>query len=157
MLSQGFAYSQPLGVVGRGRGEESVERVVARDDEAGNVGEELATNVEDDEEEVEGGKAKSSVGLGEASLLLKVVENGVLGKLWRGKLGVSDDDAQIEEECDRAARPERGRRGDAYLLVENPEVVLRLFLGRRHDCCCCCELTTKSGLSCMLFVGGAKG
>lgn len=63
--------------------EESVHGVVAGDDETGEVGEKLPTKVEDDEEEVESSNADGCVSLGNASLLLKLVQGGVLGQLSR--------------------------------------------------------------------------
>jgi hypothetical protein len=81
----GGTNSQPLGIIlGVGR-EEGLERVVPGDDEAGKVSEQLATEVEDDEEEVERRDADGSVGLGDASLLLDVVQGGVLGELGQGR------------------------------------------------------------------------
>lgn len=70
-----------MGVIGLGLGEESLERVVTRDDEASKVDEELASNVEEDEEEVEGTETEDDVDLGDGALLLKVVEGRVLGQL----------------------------------------------------------------------------
>jgi hypothetical protein len=58
-----------------------LQGVVSRDDEACKVSEELAAEVEDDEEEVESGQSNGSVGFGHARLLLYVVQGGVLGKL----------------------------------------------------------------------------
>lgn len=70
-----------MGIVHLGDGEQSLQRVVARDDEAGDVGQELATEVEDDEEEVQGDKTNDGVDLGDRGLLLEVVESRVLGEL----------------------------------------------------------------------------
>lgn len=75
------AYCEPLRVVDLAGAEESVERVVAGDDEAGNVDEELAGDVEENEKEVEAGKTEQGVDLGDGRLLLEVVEGGVLGQL----------------------------------------------------------------------------
>jgi hypothetical protein len=72
---------EPLGVVDLAGAEQGVERVVAGDDESSNVDEELASNVEEDEEEVEADEAEDGVDLGNGGLLLKVVEGGVLGQL----------------------------------------------------------------------------
>lgn len=76
-----MTYGQPLSVISLARCEQSFERVVARDDETSQVGQELAGKVEDDEEEVEGGHTNDGVGLGHTGLLLQVVEGWVLGKL----------------------------------------------------------------------------
>ena len=70
-----------MGVIGLGLGEESLERVVAGDEEASKVDEELASNVEEDEEEVEGTETEDDVDLGDGALLLEVVEGRVLGQL----------------------------------------------------------------------------
>lgn len=70
-----------MGVIGLGLGEQSLERVVTRDDEASKVDEELASDVEEDEEEVEGTETEDDVDLGDGALLLKVVEGRVLGQL----------------------------------------------------------------------------
>lgn len=86
-----MAHSQPLRVVRGAGGEESIERVVAGDDEASQVGEELATEVEDDEEDVDDNEADEGVGLGNADLRLNVVQGGVLGELCGGRPMVSTD------------------------------------------------------------------
>lgn len=76
-----WTYGQPLGVVLLVRSEQGIDGVVARDNETGKVGQELTTEVEDDEEEVEGGDADDGVRLGDVGLLLEVVQGGVLGQL----------------------------------------------------------------------------
>jgi hypothetical protein len=63
--------------------EQGVERVVAGNDEAGNVDEEGAADVEEDQEEVDANKAENGVDLGDRRLPLQVVEGGVLGQLER--------------------------------------------------------------------------
>lgn len=73
---------QPLSVIDLAGAEQGIERVVAGNDEAGNVDEELAGNVEEDEEEVEAGETEDGVDLGDRRLLLKVVEGGVFGQLF---------------------------------------------------------------------------
>lgn len=78
-------YSQPLSIIRSIMREEGVERVVARDDEASKVGEQLAAQVEDDEEEVQRSETDSAVGLRYAGLLLDVVEGGVFGQLEGGR------------------------------------------------------------------------
>jgi len=70
-----------LSVIDLAGAEESGQRVVAGDNKARDVNEELAGDVEEDEEEVEGSKAQDRVDLGHRSLLLKVVEGGVLRQL----------------------------------------------------------------------------
>lgn len=95
---KGITYGQPLRVVLLVVGEESSEGVVSGDDEAGEVGEELATEVEDDEEEVKSTNTDDGIGLGNAGLSFQVVERGILGQL---SLRVRMSDARIEsiEQC----------------------------------------------------------
>ena len=50
-----------LSIIHLADAEESIKRVVGRDDEAGRVDEELATDVEEDEEEVDAGEPKKDV------------------------------------------------------------------------------------------------
>jgi len=73
---------QPLGIIVLVMGKQGVERIVSRDDETGNVGEELAAEVKQDEEEVERDRANNGVGLGDRGLFLEVVESRVLGELF---------------------------------------------------------------------------
>ena len=79
-------HGQPLGVILLVGGKQRSGGVVGRKNEAGKVGQELAAEVEDDEEEVEGDDADNGVGLGNTSLPLQVVQGGVLGKLSRSAL-----------------------------------------------------------------------
>jgi len=72
---------QPLSVIARFCGEQSLERVVGGDRKADGVDEEVGGDVEEDQEEVEGSKAKDDVDLGHIGLPLKVVEGRVLGEL----------------------------------------------------------------------------
>lgn len=62
-----------LSIVDLARTEQRRERVVAGEDEAGNVHEECAANVEEDKEEVQRSQAEDNVDLGDGSLLLQVV------------------------------------------------------------------------------------
>lgn len=71
-----------LCVIGLASGEQCVERVVARDDEAGQVNKEFTGNVEENQEGVNTDQTKDHVDLGDGGLTLKVVEDRVLGKLW---------------------------------------------------------------------------
>lgn len=103
-------YGQPLSIVGLVRGEESVQRVVCRDDETSSVHKELAGNVEEDQEEVEGAEAENNVDLGDVGLLLKLLQLRVLGQLLV-QLG------QVELGCRRGqscpARPRQRAFGGA--------------------------------------------
>ena len=77
------SYREPLGVIHLVRAEQSVQRVVARDDEAGEVDKEFSSNIEEDQEEVETGQGEEDVDLGDAGLLLEVVEHFISGELHR--------------------------------------------------------------------------
>lgn len=68
--------------------EQRREGVVAGDEEAGGVDEELASDVEEDEEEVEGSETQYDVDLGDGRLLLEVVEGGVFRQLEHTSLSV---------------------------------------------------------------------
>ena len=70
-----------LGVIDLAGTEQGVERIIAGDDETGNIDQELACDVEEDEEEVEGPETQDGVDFGDRGLLLKVVEGGVFGQL----------------------------------------------------------------------------
>ncbi len=76
--SQERAY---LSVVCLSYAEQRLKRIVSWYDEAGNVHEELASDVEEDEEEVDPEKAEESIDFGDGGLLLQVVEHRILGKL----------------------------------------------------------------------------
>lgn len=103
-------YGKPLRIIGRRRREQGAERVVARNDKARQVGQELATEVEDDEEEVERDEADNSIRLRDRRLLLEVVEGGVLGQLQRRRC-VSQDvaDATGAVKANVATWGRRGR------------------------------------------------
>lgn len=68
-------------VISLAAGEQGLERVVGWEGKAGSVDEELAGDVEEDEEEVESAETEDDVDLGDAGLLLEVVEGWVLGEL----------------------------------------------------------------------------
>ena len=74
-------HGQPLGVIGLAGAEQGLEGVVGRDDEAGGVDKELSSNVEEDQEEVQGTEAEDDVDLGNIGLLLKLLQLRVLGQL----------------------------------------------------------------------------
>jgi hypothetical protein len=74
-------HGKPLSIICLVGSKQRTERIVSGDNEAGDVGQELAAEVEDDQEEVQGAEAKHSIGLGNRRLPLKVVESGVLGEL----------------------------------------------------------------------------
>lgn len=66
-----------MAVVGLAAGEEGLEGVVGWDSKAGGVDQELASNVKEDEEEVERADSKDNVDLGHAGLRLEVVQRWV--------------------------------------------------------------------------------
>lgn len=74
-------YSQPLGVVGLARSKQRIKRVVTGNDEAGDVGQELTAEIEENQEEVQRDGANHGIRLGDSRLLLKVGESRVLGEL----------------------------------------------------------------------------
>lgn len=80
-MQQSSTHGQPLRVIARLAREQGLERVVGRDDESGGVDEELAGDVEEDEEEVEGAEAEDDVDLGHVGLLLELLQLRVLGEL----------------------------------------------------------------------------
>lgn len=124
----GHTYSQPLGVIfGRG-GEESRERVVARDDEASKVGEELAAEVEDDHEEVKSAEANGGVGLGNARGLLDGVEGGILGQLISRRIG--GQQKRIAQCSARAVRRLPAAIGRGHMRRSSGEKMRAAGLGR---------------------------
>jgi hypothetical protein len=72
---------QPLSIIISVMGEEGGHGVVARDDESSDIGKKLATEVEDNEEEVQGTSANHGIGFGDTGLLLDIVDGRVLGQL----------------------------------------------------------------------------
>ena len=72
-----------LSIVGFAGGKQSLKRVVARDNEAGNIDEEGTAKIEDDEEQVDGAKAEDSIDFGNRGLPLKVGEAWIFGQLRR--------------------------------------------------------------------------
>jgi hypothetical protein len=74
-------YCKPLRVVTLPHAEESLERIVTRDDKSSQVGQQLASDVEENEEEVKSDKPEESIDLGEAGLFLEIIQNLILGKL----------------------------------------------------------------------------
>lgn len=95
-------YSEPLGIILLGSGKEGIERVVSGEDEASKVGEELAAEVEDDQEEVESNETDDGISLGNAGGLLEVVEGRVLGQLLRQVSYAKSNDAVAWPTCLRS-------------------------------------------------------
>lgn len=77
-----------LCVVGRAGCEQSMQRVVCRDEEADRVDKELSRDVEKDEEEVKEAEPEDYVDLRDVCLLFKVDEEIVLGELQRTMLAL---------------------------------------------------------------------
>lgn len=124
-------HGQPLGIIGLAAREEGAERVVGRNREAGGVDKELASDVKEDEEEVEGAETQDDVDLRHAGLLLEVVELRVLGELPVAK--------------NRQSLPKAvfgGRAVEWSLLVELAQVVLGLLL---NLWCCQSRWLTEEG------------
>lgn len=135
-LATGKTY---LGVIDLGGREESFQRVVAGEGKADDVDEELAGDVEEDKEEVDGANAEDGVDLGHIGLLLEVDERRVLGQLYSGgrvsfeleRCGGDDGAAVVVacRDCDRSHGRE-GLAGNTYLFVELGNLVLGLLLER---------------------------
>ena len=106
-----------MGVICLARGEESLHRVVAGDDKTGKVDEKLASNVEEDEEKVQGGNTKDDIDLRDRGLRLEVVEGRVLGEL------------QLVSRHVVGGRSQDGISG-THLLVELGDLVLGAVLER---------------------------
>jgi hypothetical protein len=77
-----ISYGEPLGIVNFAGTEQSFQRIVARKNEAGEVDQEGATQVEEDQEEVEASQAENHVDFGDAGLPLEIVEDLIFGQLW---------------------------------------------------------------------------
>lgn len=71
-----------LCIINLARAEQRVQRVITWDQKSGEVDKEFASDVEEDEEEVETKQAEENIDLGNVGLFFKVVENGILGKLF---------------------------------------------------------------------------
>lgn len=72
---------QPLSIIDLACAEQSIQRVIPRDDEACEVHKELSTDIEEDQEKVDSDEAEEGIDLGDAGLLLEIVEGRVFGKL----------------------------------------------------------------------------
>ena len=75
------SYCEPLGIVALSDAEQSLQRVVSWEQESGDVGKKLTSDVEEDKEEIRCDKAKERVNLGNRSLLLQIVQSRILGEL----------------------------------------------------------------------------
>ena len=77
-------YGEPLRIIRLAHGEDSLHRPVSWQREASGVDQELAGDVEEDQEEVEGAQAEDDVDLGHGGLLLEVLQLRVLRELPGG-------------------------------------------------------------------------
>jgi len=71
--SEDYPVREPLCIVRFADSEKSFQRIVARNHEPGNVSEELASNVKEDEEEVRRDQAEEGIDLGDRGLPFQVV------------------------------------------------------------------------------------
>lgn len=83
-----------MGIIALSHAEQGLERIVAWNDEAGDIGQELTTDVEEDEEEVGCDKAEEGISLGDRGLLLQVVQDRVLGELHSTESANNSQDAK---------------------------------------------------------------
>ena len=116
-------HGQPLGIIRLVGRKQRSERVVSGDNKTGDVGQEGAAEVQDDQKEVEGAQAKHSIGLGHRRLLLEVVESGVFGELRHRLVRIKPGFLE-----------QVGSGSWAHLFVELRDVVLDAILRRRHGC-----------------------
>jgi len=72
---------QPLSVIDLASTEECIQRIVSWDYETGKVDQKFASNVKEDEEEVESDESEEGIDFGDTGLFLEVVEDGVFRKL----------------------------------------------------------------------------
>lgn len=77
----GEPYGEPLCIVFLIGCEQCGHGVVTRDDKAGDVCQKLPAKVEDNQEEVKRAESNDCVCLGNAGLLLQVVDRGIFGEL----------------------------------------------------------------------------
>jgi hypothetical protein len=58
-----MTYGQPLSVIDLARAEESIKRIISRDDESGEVGKNLSSEIEEDKEKIKADYTKDSIDL----------------------------------------------------------------------------------------------
>jgi hypothetical protein len=96
-----------LSIIDLACAEQCVQRVVAGNHKAGDVDEEGAGNVEEDEEKVQADETEDRVDLGHRRLLLEVVQGGVFGQLDSARVStgtcsghaIHDDAASISADA----------------------------------------------------------
>lgn len=70
-----------MSIIGFARTKQSLKRVITRNEETSKIYEKLPSNVEENEEKVNGDKTEEGIDFRDRGLLLEVVERRVLGKL----------------------------------------------------------------------------
>lgn len=80
--SEADPVGEPLRVVSLANSEESLQGIVGWDDKTSKVGEELASKVEEDQEEIQEADTADNINLGDICLLLKVYEHRIFAKLF---------------------------------------------------------------------------
>jgi hypothetical protein len=81
MMSNEVSYRQPLSVIDGAAGKQSVEGVVGGNNKANCVHEKLGSDVEEDQEEVQGAESEHDVDLGYAGTGLQIIEEFVFPEL----------------------------------------------------------------------------
>ena len=127
-----------MSIIGFACAEQSLERIIARDDESGEVDEELSSNVEEDEEEIDGGDAEESVHLRDGGLLLKIVQRRVFGKLRRSNVSMSKNQVlesfpQLSVVCRAVHGSVKGKYRVTNLLINLTNLMLGPFLERHVE------------------------
>jgi len=74
--------SEPLCIISFANTEKGLQRIVSWNHEAGEIGQELTPDVKEDEEKVQPDETEKGINLGDRSLLLEVVQDRVLRKLF---------------------------------------------------------------------------
>lgn len=77
ILLDDCTYRKPLCIIGFADTEQSLERIITRNDESGKIGKQLSSDVEKYEEKVGCEQAKEGVHLRYRCLLLEVIQNRV--------------------------------------------------------------------------------
>lgn len=81
LRSERVRKSTYLSVIGSTGSKQGMKRVVAWDEETSKVDQELASDVEEDEEEVDANETQDDIDLRDGGLSLQVVQRGILGEL----------------------------------------------------------------------------
>jgi hypothetical protein len=128
-----LTYCEPLCIITFSHAKQSFEGVISWNHESSEIGKELTSNVEEDEEEVGCDKAKKGVNLGNGSLFLQVVQGRVLGELsWQKSVDILLW-AQRTGQLPVSSGLNR-REGLSHLLIYVAQMHLSFILERRHVC-----------------------